>query len=158
MDKFAKAFPPGSVVYAPTLKQDAIVQGAPNKQGEVPILAGSMRLMISWEQLKPPKKAVNPLLKRSFSSNVVVEMSDRGGNLDLRGKQVQEAIEELEVFLDSAVGNRQERVKIVHGHGSEAIKKAVRSHLSRSVYVNRWVSSQEATGDDGATMAYLSLD
>jgi DNA mismatch repair protein MutS2 len=159
LDRFIKSFPPGSVVYVSSLQKDAIVQGGPNKQGEVPILAGSMRLMVSWEDLKPPKKAANPLSKRtSFQTQTFVDSTDKGDTLDVRGKNVQQAIEELEKFLDQSVVRRLDRVKIVHGHGSEALKKSIRAHLSRSVYVNRWNSSQESMGDDGATLVYLALD
>lgn len=158
LERFTKSFPPGSVVYVSSLQQDAIVQGSPNKQGEVPILAGSMRLMVFWEDLKPPKKASNPLTKRTFQSQAYVDLSDKGDTLDVRGKNVQQAIEELEKFLDQAALRRQDRVKVIHGHGSEALKKSIRAHLSRSVYVNRWSSGQEGAGDDGATLVHISLD
>jgi len=159
LDRFIKSFPPGSLVYSQSLQRDAIVQGGPNKQGEVPILAGSMRLMLPWEDLKSPKKAANPLNKRSSfqNSQTFIDATDKGDTIDVRGKNVQQAIEELEKFLDQAVVRRQDRVKVIHGHGSEALKKSIRAHLSRSVYVNRWNSSQESMGDDGATLVYLAL-
>jgi DNA mismatch repair protein MutS2 len=158
LDRFIKAFPPGSVVYVGSLQKDAIVQSIPSKQGEVQILAGSMRLSVHWEDLKPPKKAANPLTKRTFQSQVYVDTSDKGETLDVRGKNVQLAIEELEKFLDRATSLRQDRLRIVHGHGSEALKKSIRSHLSRSSYVTRWTSAVEANGDDGATVVYVALD
>jgi DNA mismatch repair protein MutS2 len=158
LDKFTKAFPPGSVVYVSSLQRDAIVQGHPNKQGEVPILAGSMRLVLDWEQLKPPKKAANPLSKRTFQTQMYVDTIDKGDSLDVRGKNVNQAIEELEKFLDRAMTLRMDRVRVIHGHGSEALKKAIRSHLSRSTYVNRWTSSQESNGDDGVTLIFIALE
>lgn len=158
LDRFAKAFPPGSVVYVPSLNRDAIVQGQPNKQGDVPILAGSMRLVLPWDQLKPPKKAANPLSKRAFQTHMFVDTIDKPDTLDVRGKNVNVAIEELEKFLDRATVQRLDRVKIIHGHGSEALKKSIRGHLSRSTYVNRWTSSQEANGDDGVTLVFIALE
>lgn len=158
LERFSKAFPPGSVVYVPKLQKDAIVQGHPNKQGDVPILAGSMRLMLAWDQLKPPKKAANPLSKRSFQTQVYVDTIDKPDSLDVRGKNVNQAIEELEKFLDRCTLQRLDRVKVIHGHGSEALKKSIRSHLSRSTYVNRWTSSQESNGDDGVTLIFISLE
>ena len=158
LDRFIKAFPPGSVVYVGSLQKDAIVQSIPSKQGDVQILAGSMRLSVHWEDLKPPKKAANPLTKRTFQTQVYVDTADKGDTLDVRGKNVQLAIEELEKFLDRATSLRQDRLRIVHGHGSEALKKSIRSHLSRSSYVTRWTSAVEANGDDGATVVYVALD
>lgn len=158
LERFIKSFPPGSVVYASSLQKDAIVQSAPNKQGDVQILAGSMRLTVPWQDLHPPKKAANPLTKRHFQTQVYVDTSEKGDTIDVRGKNVQTAIEELEKFLDKAATQRQDRVKVIHGHGSEALKKSIRSHLSRSSYVTRWTSAQEANGDDGATLIYIALD
>lgn len=158
LERFTKAFPPGSVVYVPTLQRDAIVQGNPNKQGDVPILAGSMRLVLPWEQLKPPKKAANPLSKRAFQTQMFVDTVEKPDTLDVRGKNVSLAIEELEKFLDRCTVQRLDRVKVIHGHGSEALKKAIRGHLSRSTYVNRWTSSQEANGDDGVTLVFVALE
>lgn len=158
LDRFSRAFPPGSVVYVPSLQRDAIIQGQPNKQGDVPVLAGSMRLVLHWEQLKPPKKATNPLSKRSFQTQMYVDTIDKPDTLDVRGKNVNTAIEELEKFLDRATVQRLDRLKIIHGHGSEALKKSIRGHLSRSTYVNRWTSSQESNGDDGVTLVFVALD
>lgn len=158
LDRFAKAFPPGSQVYVTSLQRDAIVQGQPNKQGEVPVLAGSMRLTLSWEQLKPPKKASNPLSKRTFQTQMYVDTVDKPDTLDVRGKSVSDAVEELEKFLDRATIQRLDRVKVIHGHGSEALKKTIRGHLSRSTYVNRWTSSQDSSGDDGVTLIFISLE
>ncbi len=158
LDRFIKTFPPGSMVYVSSLQKDAIVQSAPNKQGDVQILAGSMRLSVSWVDLKPPKKAANPLTKRTFQTQVFVDTADKGDTLDVRGKNVQTAIEELEKFLDKAATQRQDRVRVIHGHGSEALKKSIRSHLSRSSYVTRWTSSVESNGDDGVTLISIALD
>lgn len=158
LEKFTKAFPPGSPIYINSLQKDGVVQSTPNKQGEVQVLAGSMRLSVSWEDLKPPKRATNPLNKRNMNTPVHFEIADKGETIDVRGKNVSMAIEELESFLDAALGRRHERVKVVHGHGSEALKKAIRNHLSRSVYVNRWSSSLDSNGDDGTTWIYLALD
>lgn len=158
LEKFTKAFPPGSPVYINSLQRDGVVQSAPNKQGEVQILAGSMRMAVSWEDLKPPKRATNPLNKRNMNTPVHFEIADKGDTLDVRGKNVATAIEDLESFLDAALIRRHERVKVVHGHGSEALKKAIRNHLSRSVYVNRWASTMDSNGDDGSTWIYLALE
>lgn len=158
LDRFIKAFPSGSVVYVTSLQRDAIIQGQPNKQGEVPVLAGSMRLTLPWEQLKPPKKAANPLSKRSFQTQMYVDTVEKPDTLDVRGKNVNLAIEELEKFLDRATVQRLDRVKVIHGHGSEALKKTIRGHLSRSTYVNRWTSSQDGTGDDGVTLVFIALE
>jgi DNA mismatch repair protein MutS2 len=60
--------------------------------------------------------------------------------------------------LDKATANQLERIKVIHGNGSDTLKKAVRSHLSRSVYISRWQVSTPHEGGDGVTLAYLMND
>ncbi|MEM7646792.1 MAG: Smr/MutS family protein, partial [Pseudomonadota bacterium] len=158
IESFTKAFPPGSVVFVTSLNQDAIVQGEANSKGEIPILSGSMRLFVDWQQLKPPKKTQNPLKKKKNTSQSQVVYDIKKDEIDLRGLTTVEAIEKLEVTLDKAQANQIERIRIIHGHGSDSLKKAVRSHLSRSVYISRWQISGAHEGGDGATLAYLMGD
>ncbi len=158
-EQFAARFPPGTKVYIPSLSQDGIIQSQPNSKGEVLILSQSIRLQLDWRSLKPAQAAANPtaqLVRQShqFSSAVV----DQDKTLDLRGKTVDEALEELEITLDRCALQKEDRIKIIHGHGTEALKKAVRTHLSRSVYVKKWKAASNEQGGDGVTWAELSKD
>jgi DNA mismatch repair protein MutS2 len=75
--------------------------------------------------------------------------------IDVRGKTAEDAIAILEMQLDAASVNSEDRVKIVHGHGTEVLKRAIRSHLSRSIYVKKWKAAPAETGGDGTTWAEL---
>jgi DNA mismatch repair protein MutS2 len=155
-EEFAKKFPPGSKVYVPTLNQDGIVQSVPNNKGDLLILSGSVRLQVNWQNLKLPGKPQNPtsqLVRKS--GGVSVSMADDDRTLDLRGKTVEEALQDLEVALDKAATTREDRLKIIHGHGTEALKKAVRTYLSRSVYVKKWKAGSPEHGGDGVTWAEI---
>lgn len=49
--------------------------------------------------------------------------------IDLHGLRVEEGMEVLDKFVDTAVVNRLETIKIIHGHGSGRLRKAVRDYL-----------------------------
>ncbi len=155
-EDFTKRFPPGSKVFVPTLNQDGIVQSTPNSRGEVSILSNSIRLHLSWQELKPPGKSQNPTsqLVRE-SSGFSVALSNEDMSLDVRGKTVESAIEDLEMALDRAAQHQEDRIKVIHGHGTEALKKAVRSYLSRSIYVKKWKAGSQENGGDGITWVEL---
>lgn len=158
-EEFGKFYPPGTKVYVPTLGQDGIIQSTPNSKGEVLVLSNSIRLMLSWKDLKPPVQAQNPtanLVRRSSSISVALQDQDR--TLDLRGKTTEEALRELEDELDQAVVSKDDRIKVVHGHGTEVLKKAVRTFLSRSLYVKKWKAGSPEQGGDGITWVELSDD
>lgn len=156
VDDFAKKFPPGSKIFVPSLNQDGVVQSAPNARGEVLVLSQSIRLQLPWTELKPAMKAGNPtssLVRRSQQSTVSFADTDR--TLDLRGKTVDEAIAQLEIALDRATEQDEDRLKIIHGHGTESLKKSIRTYLSRSVYVKKWKAGNSETGGDGVTWVEL---
>jgi DNA mismatch repair protein MutS2 len=163
-EDFAKKFPPGSKIFVPTLQQDGIIQSSPNNKGEVLVLANSLRLSLPWQDLRGANKATNPtaeLVRRSAgqgSTGFSVALQDHEKTVDLRGKTVAEALEELESELDNSASHREDRIKVIHGHGTEALKKAVRTYLSRSVYVKKWKSGSPEQGGDGITWAELNQE
>ncbi len=151
-DDFATKFPPGTKVHVPSLNQDGIIQSQPNSKGEVLILSNSIRLQLPWFELKPAGQSQNPTAKivrqnTGFTASLV----DADKTLDLRGKTVEAALEDLEIALDSAFTQKEDRMKIIHGHGTEALKKSVRTYLSRSVYVKKWKAGAAEQGGDGIT-------
>lgn len=155
-EDFAKHFPPGSKVYVPLLQADGIVQSTPNNKGEILILSGSVRMQVKWQDLKPAGKNENAtaqILRQK--GRVHISLNDHERTLDLRGKTVEESISELEVALDTASRGGEDRIKIIHGHGTEALKKAVRAYLSRSVYVKKWKAAAPDAGGDGTTYAEI---
>ncbi|HAG91901.1 MAG TPA: endonuclease MutS2 [Bdellovibrionales bacterium] len=150
-EDFGRAYPPGTRVFVPTIGRDGVVQGAPNSKGEVPILSQSMRLMVHWESLKAPHQANNPtreVLKHRSDTSTFLE---KDAEIDLRGKSTEDALSRLEAFLDQSVLNKEDRVKVIHGHGTDTLKKAIRSYLSRSNYVKNWKAGTPNSGGDGIT-------
>ncbi|MCB0392174.1 MAG: Smr/MutS family protein [Bdellovibrionales bacterium] len=151
-EEFSRRYPPGSKVYIPQLNADGVIQGRPNAKGEIPILSRSMRLVLPWTDLKPPSEAQNPtqdVLRKTAHYQVSPSDSDR--IIDIRGLSIEEATEQVELQLDTASLNGEDRIKIVHGHGTEALKRAIRNYLSRSVYVKKWKAGTKDTGGDGVT-------
>ena len=156
LEEFEKAYPPGSKIFVPSIGGEGLIQGKANSKGEILILANSMRLTLPWTQLRPSHSIANPTqnaLRRA--SGVQVTMTDSERTIDIRGKTQDDAMSLLEAQLDAAALNGENRIKIVHGHGTEVLKRAIRSYLSRSVYVKKWRAAGPETGGDGVTWAEL---
>ena len=160
-DDFAKVFPPGTSLYVPSLKQKAVVQSLPNAKGEVMVQSQSMRLQLPWQQLDTSTSIQASAAQRSEKTKHSGFDSAKAATpspsvtvdpiVDLRGKGVEEAIEHLEKELDLAARNSVDRIKVIHGHGTESLKKAIRLYLSKSTYVESWQSGTHLIGDDGIT-------
>jgi DNA mismatch repair protein MutS2 len=76
--------------------------------------------------------------------------------LDLRGRRVDDAIPLLEKWLDDCIRAGLDSVKIIHGFGTEQLKKAIRQFLSKSRYVAKWKAGDLTSGGDGITWATLA--
>lgn len=154
-ENFAKNFPAGSKVYIRTLDREGIVQGAPNGKGEVPVLSQSMRVTIPWKQLSSSRNLENPTFQLTRKSVASATLPTDEMTFDMRGMNVEQALSQIEKTLDQALLRGLDRIKLIHGHGSEALKKNIRTFLTRSPYISRWVSGLNESGSDGITWAYL---
>ena len=75
--------------------------------------------------------------------------------VDLRGMRVDEALEKVELFLDAVYGANLGGAYIIHGHGTGALKRAVRGWLPTSNYVKEFRRGERGEGGDGVTVAFL---
>ena len=80
------------------------------------------------------------------------EISNR---LDLRGKTVEDALDELELFLDHTSLAGFSEVTVIHGHGTGALKSAVRDFLKTSPYVKDFRPGGDGEGGDGVSVIVL---
>jgi DNA mismatch repair protein MutS2 len=76
-------------------------------------------------------------------------------SLDVRGARVDETIELLEGYLDRAATAGAGRVTIIHGHGSGALRDAIRGVLAKHPLVRDWRPGDKGEGGDGATVVML---
>lgn len=78
-----------------------------------------------------------------------------GNTVDLRGMRVDEGIDKVEKFFDTATMRHQQIVFILHGHGTGRMKQAVRKWLPSSGYVDDWAPALPDQGGDAYTVAAL---
>jgi DNA mismatch repair protein MutS2 len=78
--------------------------------------------------------------------------------LDLRGQRVEEALPQVDKYLDDAFLAGMPFVRIIHGKGTGALRQAVRQQLSNHPLVRSYRSGEDGEGGTGVTVAYLSGD
>ena len=71
---------------------------------------------------------------------------------DLRGLRVEKAKETLEKFIDKAMLNKMNRIKIIHGHGMGAVKRFVRDYLENCGIGKSVTPGLRKEGGDGVTI------
>ena len=138
------------------------------RDGQLEIRAGSMTLRAKPDEVEvvsgkrpapgdpvPMRARKEP--KRSPTSEDWLDNAFRmpANTLDLRGVRVDEGIERLEAFLDESMLASREYVFVLHGHGSGAMKSAVRRALADSPYVSASAPAPEDQGGDALTVSRL---
>jgi len=97
--------------------------------------------------------------QRGLPANVRFEAGPRWDvsyrELNVIGQRAEEAIENVDKFLDSAALASVNRVRIIHGHGMGILKRAVGEHLSANPHVSRFYPAPTSEGGAGATIVEL---
>jgi DNA mismatch repair protein MutS2 len=75
--------------------------------------------------------------------------------LNLIGQRVDDALEESDRFLDRALLEGKQAVRIIHGFGTGTLRKAIREHLRKHPAVKSWRPGADNEGGDGATVVEL---
>jgi dsDNA-specific endonuclease/ATPase MutS2 len=80
----------------------------------------------------------------------------QANTLDLRGKRVEEALSLLEQFVDGCALGRVTPFMVIHGHGTGAVKSAVREYLGSMRYPGEFRPGEVYEGGDGVTVVDLT--
>src|SRR5690606_22074407 len=78
-----------------------------------------------------------------------------GNTCDLRGMRIEQGLEQIEGFIDRMLRADEPAAFFLHGHGTGAMKEAVREYLGTSPYVSRWEPAQPEDGGDALTVCWL---
>lgn len=127
----------------------------PDKHGNLLVQMGNIKTKIKKNKLAPYDKTFEkknygytPSKFETFEFKKI-NLSNR---LDIRGYRVEDALDELELYLDQASLANLSPVTIIHGHGTGALKAAVRDFLSSSPYVAKFRVGEDSEGGDGVSV------
>ncbi|HZS55466.1 MAG TPA: Smr/MutS family protein [Bryobacteraceae bacterium] len=127
------------------------------KNGMLEVEAGFMKMQVPRDEIVEVVSPDAP--KRDLPSNVRFEAGPRWDvsyrELNIIGQRAEEAVENVDKFLDSAALASVNRVRIIHGHGMGVLKRAVGEHLSQNPHVSRFYPATASEGGAGATIVEL---
>ena len=118
---------------------------------------GVIRTRTPVKNLRLQEKKAPPTPKKAKSGGTLTARMERsaGTELDLRGMTVEEAILEIDRFLDNAVMAGLERVTLIHGKGTGALRTGVQQHLRRHPQVAGFRLGTFGEGETGVTVVEL---
>jgi len=127
------------------------------KHGNLEVEAGFLKMQISREDVV---EVVSPSAAQTkLPKNVNLDAGPRWDvtyrEVNVIGQRAEEAIEQVDKFIDSAALASINRVRIIHGHGMGILKRAVAEFLASNPHVSRHYAATQAEGGAGATIVEL---
>lgn len=142
----------GDSVLIKELNQSAIIVEMPDKNDNVKVQIGLMKTTVKKDGIaKTSKKAAQPKQYKAPR----IRREHVSSELSLRGIRVDEALDRLDKYLDDAAMYGLSTICVIHGHGTGALKEAVRSYLKDSPYIKNYRKGADGEGGDGVTIADL---
>lgn len=149
----------GDKVMIMDLNQEVTILELPDKNKNVQIQMGLMKTKIKQNKLAVLNKN---LIKREakakgiYKKDFAIERRSVSQTLDLRGYRCEEALDEIEAYLDKASLVNLSPVYIIHGHGTGALKQVIRDYLMHSPYVAKFRPGENAEGGDGVSVVDIN--
>ena len=144
----------GDAVRVPALNRDGVVVEIP-REGMATVQVGSLRIDAALQDLRPPHeetaKEAEALAQRMQSRKAFAVPRE----VDIRGMTVDEALLDLEKYLDDVALARFPMVRIVHGKGTGALRQGVHAFLRKHKQVRRFSLAEHEEGGEGATEVYF---
>src|SRR6266487_1476169 len=150
----------GDTVRVLSFGQNAELLGLSADRSEADVQMGSLRFRVNVDNLERLSKRQATAEERTPPSVVLPRYEDRpeiAMQLDMRGWSVDDALEELETYLNDAVMAGMSSVRVVHGKGTGALRAAVRERLAHHPLVKSYTSATPQEGGDGVTVVKLNI-
>lgn len=117
---------------------------------------GDLRSVVKLKRVeKISNKAVPKEIRKSYAHDLTQDFSTFSTELDLRGRRGEEALYEIEKYLDRAVMMGLSSLKIIHGKGDGILRKLIRAYLSKYPQVAKIEDEHADRGGDGITYVHL---
>ena len=148
----------GQEVLIAELNQLATVTARPDRNGMVEVRAGIMKTKVPLSGLCAPDKMDKCPTRepRRSSTRVQLDKSRKASmEINLLGYTVDEALAEVDKFLDSGMLRGQQTLYIIHGNGTGALRTAIQKHLRTHKAVKSFRPGRYGEGENGVTVVEL---
>ena len=145
----------GDAVRIVSMGLKGTVSSLPDAKGNLFVQCGIMRTSTNIKDLVRIEEATitTPTMSKTNTGKLRMSKSfSVSPEINLLGKTVDEALAALDKYLDDAYLAHLENVRVVHGKGTGALRKAIQQHLKRIKYVKSFRQGEYGEGDAGVTI------
>lgn len=143
----------GQTVFVDAMGCNGKVVGFSPNKGEAEVMCGSMKLHVKISDLKIVNGGETERKKIKVIKNIPLSMPVL--EINVLGLTVEEAIYEVDNFIDRAVTDNLEEIKVIHGVGTGKLKNAIAKHLARHRNVESYRLGKYGEGETGVTFIKL---
>ena len=148
----------GDIVIVADLGRDATVIDVKPDKKQAYVMSGSIKMWVGFDNLRLKRKnAPSTEEKKTRKVTGMMSRANRqvSGEIDIRGMASDEAILELDKYIDNAVVSGLETIRIIHGKGTGVLRKSVQTHLRSNKAVKSFRLGTFGEGENGVTVAEL---
>ena len=151
----------GDDAYSPSLNLEGTIITEPDSKGQVQFRTGQLTVSLPLASLAKPRssgksqESARPTSSARRNSARTRARSNFTHELMLRGERVEEALHILDNYLDDAILANAETVRVIHGKGTGALKKAVHEFLRKDRRAAKYELAEFGEGDAGVTIVSL---
>lgn len=148
----------GDSVYVASLGLKGTISTLPNAKGDLYVQMGILRSLVNIKDLEPADEEESKPAISGPTKSGKIKMSKSAfisPEINLIGKTVDEAIFELDKYLDDAYLAHLPQVTVIHGRGTGALRNAIHAYLKNCKYVKDFRTGGYNEGNTGATIVEL---
>ena len=132
----------GDYVRVRTIGKEGYVTAIDEEKRMAEIIVGNMRMRINRDYVEKAHAGPSPKEERTGVSVSDIEVPE----INVRGMRVEEALEEVDRFVDRAIVHGTPRLRILHGIGTGKLMTAIRTHLSEAGYIKDVIKDEKNSG------------
>ena len=151
----------GDLVKVLSLGQNGTILSLPDGKGEISVQVGNLKvnaalkniMLLSQSKKKEPEK----LPKTKYASLYKDKARNISLSINVRGKMLEEALAEVDKYIDDAFMAKLEKVTIIHGRGEGILRRGIQEMLSKNKHIKEFRDGHFNEGGNGVTVVSLKI-
>ena len=151
----------GDLVKVLSLGQNGTILSLPDGKGEVSVQVGNLKVNVALKNImllsQGTKKQPEKLPKIKYASLYKDKAKNLSLSINVRGKMLEEALAEVDKYIDDAFMAKLEKVTIIHGRGEGILRRGIQEMLSKNKHIKEFRDGHFNEGGNGVTVVSLKI-
>ena len=151
----------GDLVKVLSLGQNGTILSLPDGKGEISVQVGNLKVNVALKNImllsQGTKKQPEKLPKTKYASLYKDKARNVSLSINVRGKMLEEALAEVDKYIDDAFIAKLEKVTIIHGRGEGILRRGIQEMLSKNKHIKEFRDGHFNEGGNGVTVVSLKI-